>query len=134
MLIFPKNLGKFFFGPYKFFWVLANSSYLRCKRISKNLKEFLWGKKESTKVLKVPSFKTTKVKILTRDNLMVCWCMRCCCCELLLAAIKDLRFRVFREEFLCDDEENSGSSTTTLTSSDNGSGLIIVTVEWFIRF
>ena len=49
---FGKNLTKCFFYPFRFFWILANSSYLQYKRISKNLKEFSRGKKESTKVSK----------------------------------------------------------------------------------
>ena len=54
-LISKKNLWLYFFDPYKFFWILANSWYLQYKRITKNLKEFWRVEKASPKVSKVTS-------------------------------------------------------------------------------
>ena len=52
-LISQKNLGLYFFAPYKFFWILANSAFYSIKRITQNQKEFSRGKNVSPKVSKV---------------------------------------------------------------------------------
>ena len=51
-IFFKKKPCKFFFAPWKFFWILANSAFLQYKRITKNLEEFSRVKDESKRFSK----------------------------------------------------------------------------------
>ena len=70
-VVLKRNLCIFFFAPWKFFWILANSWYMQYKRSTKNLKEFSRGKKESTKVFKKIRIARFAHNVIKRDFFLI---------------------------------------------------------------